>query len=71
MYFIINFNNKIEDNKHTIFGQVADQESQDVVNSILKNDLIENIEINGDVVSDPEVDEHLSEWNVILDSILI
>ena len=33
--------------------------------------IIENIEISGDCISDPEVDVHLSEWNKILDTILI
>jgi cyclophilin family peptidyl-prolyl cis-trans isomerase len=59
------------DNKHTIFGQVSDSESQDVVNSIRQNDLIENIEISGKTISDPKVEEHLVEWDKILDTILV
>ena len=70
-FFITHLETPWLDKKHTVFGGVSDAESQDVVNSIRKNDLIESIEISGDSSSDPEVDEHLSEWNKILDSILI
>ena len=59
------------DKKHTVFGEVSNAESQDVVNSIRQNDLIKSIEISGDYPPDPEVDKHLSEWNEILDTILI
>ena len=59
------------DKKHTVFGQVCDNESQEVVNSIRQNDLIEKIEIIGEDISDSEVEEHLIEWNEALDAILI
>ena len=70
-FFITHLKTSWLDKKHTVFGEVSDAESQDVVNSIRQNDLIESIEISGDSSSDPEVDEHLSEWNEILDTILI
>jgi len=70
-FFITHLETPWLDKKHTVFGEVSDAESLDVVNSIRKNDLIESIEISGDSSSDPEVDEHLSEWNEILDTILI
>ena len=70
-FFITHLKTSWLDKKHTVFGEVSDAESQDVVNSIRKNDLIESIEISGNSSSDPEVDEHLSEWNEILDTILI
>ena len=70
-FFITHLKTPWLDKKHTVFGGVSDTESQDVVNSIRKNDLIESIEISGDSSPDPEVDEHLSEWNKILDTILI
>ena len=70
-FFITHLKTSWLDKKHTVFGEVSDAESQDVVNSIRQNDLIESIEISGDSSSDPEVDEHLSEWNKILDTILI
>ncbi len=70
-FFITHLETPWLDKKHTVFGEVSDAKSQDVVNSICKDDLIESIEISGDSSSDPEVDEHLSEWNKILDTILI
>ena len=70
-FFITHLETPWLDKKHTVFGEVSDAESLDVVNSIRKNDLIESIEISGNSSSDPEVDEHLSEWNEILDTILI
>ena len=70
-FFITHLETPWLDEKHTVFGEVSDAESQDVVNSIRQNDLIESIEISGDSSPDPEVDEHLREWNEILDTILI
>ena len=70
-FFITHLETPWLDEKHTVFGEVSNAESQDVVNRIHKNDLIESIEISGDSSSDPEVDEHLSEWDEILDTILI
>ena len=70
-FFITHLETPWLDNKHTIFGQVSDPESQDVVNSIRQNDLIENIEISGKTVSDPKVEEYLDEWDKILDTILV
>ena len=70
-FFITHLKTPWLDKKHTVFGEVSDAESQDVVNSIRQNDLIESIEISGDSPSDSEVDKHLTEWNEILDTILI
>ena len=70
-FFITHLETPWLDNKHTVFGQVSNQESQDVVNSIKQNDLIEKIEIIGENILDPDIDEHLTEWNEILDKILI
>ena len=70
-FFITHLETPWLDKKHTVFGEISDTGSQDVVNSIRQNDLIESIEISGDSSPDPEVDEHLSEWNEILDTILI
>ena len=70
-FFITHVDTPWLDKKHTVFGQVSDQESLDVVNSIEQNDLIEVIEIHDEVEYDSEVNEHLTEWNEVLDSILI
>jgi len=70
-FFITHLETPWLDKKHTVFGEVSNAESQDVVNSIRQNDLIESIEISGDFPPDPKVDKHLFEWNEILDTILI
>ena len=70
-FFITHLETSWLDNKHTVFGQVADPDSQQVVNTIKENDLIENIEISGTAISDPDIKKHLKEWNKILDTILI
>ena len=70
-FFITHLETPWLDKKHTVFGEVSDADSQNIVKSIRQNDLIESIEISGDSSLDPEVDEYLSEWNEILDTILI
>ena len=70
-FFITHLETPWLNKKHTVFGEVSNAESQDVVNSIRQNDLIESIEIRGDSSPDQEVDKHLLEWNKILDTILI
>ena len=70
-FFITHLETSWLDNKHTVFGQVADPDSQQVVNTIKQNDLIENIEISGTSISNPDIEKHLEEWNKILDTILI
>ena len=70
-FFITHLETPWLDNKHTVFGQVSNQASLDVVNSISQDDLIEKIEISGEMNSDSEIDENLKDWNQILDTILI
>ena len=57
--------------KHTIFGEVSDGESQDVVNGVKQNDLIETIEISGKMEEDAEMQEALNEWNKVIDTIMM
>ena len=52
-FFITHLETPWLDKKHTVFGEVSNAESQDVVNSIRQNDLIESIEISGDSSPDP------------------
>ena len=59
------------DKKHTIFGEVSDGESQDVVNGVKQNDLIETIEISGKMEEDAEMQEVLIEWNTVIDTIMM
>ena len=42
-FFITHLETPWLNKKHTVFGEVSDEESQDVVNSIRQNDLIESI----------------------------
>ena len=59
------------DKKHSIFGEVSDGESQDVINGIQKNDLIEAIEILGNMEEDEETQKALNEWNKVIDTIML
>ena len=48
-FFITHIATPWLNNKHTIFGEVVSAEDQDVVNKIAQNDIIETIEITGDI----------------------
>ena len=70
-FFITHVETPWLDKKHAVFGQVSDSDSLDIVNCIQQNDLIESIDIKGKVGDDKDINDHLEEWNKILDSILI
>jgi peptidyl-prolyl cis-trans isomerase B (cyclophilin B) len=56
------------DDGHTIFGQLQDDASQAVVDSIAQGDVIESVRIEGD--SDALLDDQsdrVSQWNAALD----
>ncbi len=53
------------------FGAVSDNDSLDVVNTIQKDDLIESIEIAGELKEDAETKESLDEWNKVIDTIML
>jgi peptidyl-prolyl cis-trans isomerase B (cyclophilin B) len=56
------------DDAHTIFGEVADTEDQDVVNSIVQGDTITSIQIDGDTATLlSEQSTHVEGWNATLD----
>ena len=59
------------DKKHTVFGTVSDEKSQKVVNSIQQEDLIESIEVSGDMKVDAELKKVLEGWNEIIDEIMV
>ena len=43
----------------------------DVVNTIQKDDLIESIEISGEMKEDAETQKSLDEWNKVIDTIML
>ena len=59
------------DKKHSIFGKVSSSDSQEVVNSIQQDDMITDIEIEGDIEYDQEVQDSVDNWNEIIDKIMI
>ena len=59
------------DKKHTVFGEVSDGESQDVVNSIKRDDLIKSIKISGKMEEDEEMQEALKTWNKVIDTVIL
>ena len=66
-FFITHVETPWLDNNHSIFGQVIDDNDQDVVNSISQNDIIEKIIIVGELEENSEIDQRISNWNEILD----
>ena len=48
-FFITHTETPWLDDKHTVFGKVASEKDQEVVNNIQQGDKIEKVEINGDV----------------------
>jgi peptidyl-prolyl cis-trans isomerase B (cyclophilin B) len=56
------------DQKHTVFGEVVEQQYLDVVNSICKGDEITGIKIEGDYLQVFEsIKPRIDHWNEILD----
>ena len=66
-FFITHIETPWLDNNHTVFGKVMDNDDQDVVNSIVQNDVIEQVKIIGDLEKNDTIDDLLSSWNNILD----
>ena len=66
-FFITHVETPWLDNNHSIFGQVIDDDDQDVVNSISQNDLIEEIMIIGELKENSEINQRISDWNETLD----
>jgi peptidyl-prolyl cis-trans isomerase B (cyclophilin B) len=70
-FFITHVETPWLDKKHTVFGAVSDSESLNVVNTIQKDDLIESIEITGELKEDAETKGALEGWNKVIDSIML
>ena len=67
-FFITHIETPWLDNKHTIFGEVLDNEDQQIVNSINQGDIIESIEIIGKLPNDDFINKLVKSWNTILDN---
>ena len=67
-FFITHLPTPWLDNKHTVFGCVVDEESQNIVNLIEQSDTILKIEIDGDLPDNNEVLENIEIWNDLLDT---
>ena len=59
------------DKKHSIFGRVTSSDSHEVVTKIKQDDVIESIEIKGDIEFDQDVQESIENWNKIIDQIML
>ena len=70
-FFITHIATPWLDKKHTVFGEVSDEDSLNIVNKIQQEDLIESIEISGKFDEDAETQEALQGWNKVIDSIML
>ena len=59
------------DDKHSVFGVVSNAASQNVVDSICQDDMINSIEINGNISFEKKVQDSIDSWNEIIDKIMI
>jgi len=66
-FFITHLETPWLDNNHTVFGEVNDEKSMEVVNSIRQNDRIEKIEIKGEIENIELVQDYIDSWNAVLD----
>ena len=67
-FFITHVPTNWLDGKHTVFGEVIDEDDQKVVNSIAGQDRLESIEIHDDPSALFEsVADRVKQWNEILD----
>ena len=66
-FFITHLETPWLDNKHTVFGEVIDEEDMKVVNTISQNDKIIEIKIEGDFSDILEKNkDRVDEWNRII-----
>ena len=62
-FFITHLETPWLDNHHTVFGQVIDDDSQNIVNKIQQGDIIEEIKIDGELSKDVEIQKQIKSWN--------
>ena len=66
-FFITHIETPWLDNNHTVFGEVLSNQDQEIVNSIVQGDIIENIQIIGELPEDDSIEELINSWNSILE----
>jgi len=67
-FFITHIETPWLDNNHTVFGEILSDEDQTIINTIVQGDIIEKIEIIGDLPNDKTIEELIQSWNKVLDS---
>tara|TARA_Y100000590_G_scaffold251554_1_gene282456 strand:+ start:1368 stop:1871 length:504 start_codon:yes stop_codon:yes gene_type:complete len=70
-FFITHLETPWLDKKHSVFGAVADDKSQTIVNTIEQNDSIKEIEIVGEMDIDDDLKEMIDGWNEVLETIML
>jgi peptidyl-prolyl cis-trans isomerase B (cyclophilin B) len=66
-FFITHVETSWLDNNHTVFGKVISEDDLTIVNSIVQNDVIEEIKIVGELEKNDTIDDLLKSWNKIID----
>ena len=67
-FFITHLATPWLDNNHTIFGEVVDENSLDIVNQINQGDQITSISIEGELPADDAIGKIIKAWNEVLDN---
>ena len=67
-FFITHLATPWLDNNHTVFGEVLDDESQNIVNQITQGDQIIKISITGNLPEDESINKIVESWNQTLDN---
>ena len=67
-FFITHLATPWLDNNHTVFGEVIDDDSLDIVNQINQGDQINSIKIEGDLPVDDAISKIVKAWNETLDN---
>ncbi|MAR30554.1 MAG: peptidylprolyl isomerase [Candidatus Marinimicrobia bacterium] len=67
-FFITHLATPWLDNNHTVFGEVIDDDSLDVVNQVNQGDQINSIKIEGELPVDDAISKIVKSWNETLDN---